>query len=138
MICTQLGYKGVEEITDESVFGSNGVFGLGRVQCTGSEQSLSQCTFNKDTAGLDDECEAVGLRCSELISSLCQFVFTVHERVDIFPIYLQLYNMIILFSDTSVCDECIFSFIFLLHFDVLNCPPPFSFSLSLSSCLVSY
>ena len=81
----------MEEITDESVFGSNGVFGLGRVQCTGSEQSLSRCTFNQDTAGLDDECEAVGLRCSELISSLCQFVFTVHERIDIFPIYLQLY-----------------------------------------------
>ena len=76
MICTQLGYKGVEEITDETVFGSNGVFGLGRVQCTGSEQSLSQCTFNKDTAGLDDECEAVGLRCSELIPlsvSLCLY-----------------------------------------------------------------
>ncbi|XP_019852771.1 PREDICTED: scavenger receptor cysteine-rich type 1 protein M160-like [Amphimedon queenslandica] len=64
VVCSQLGYKGVEEIVEESVFGSDGIFLLSDVQCNGTEDSLSQCGFKVNTVNGFEDCTSVGIRCT--------------------------------------------------------------------------
>ena len=47
VICNELGFSGVEKFVDVSVFGSGiSTMCLDDLQCTGSEDKLSDCTSN--------------------------------------------------------------------------------------------
>lgn len=66
VICRQLGFVGVEEIVDVSVFGGGGQVVVDDLSCTGNEDKLTDCP---STAGYMHNCYTptdVGLRCSEL------------------------------------------------------------------------
>lgn len=64
VICRQLGFSGVEEILDVSVFGGGGTVVVDDLSCTGNELRLADCSgfiwghHNCHTP------KDVGLRCS--------------------------------------------------------------------------
>ena len=61
VVCHQLGFSGIDEIVDGTVFGSGNL--TIDVQCTGNEERLTDCTFHTP---MSNKCKVVGVICSKL------------------------------------------------------------------------
>lgn len=69
VVCHQLGFPGIDKVVNSQVFGSgSGNIVLGNVNCSGSEDKITDCQFNGIGSHNCDKSKAVGIKCSKLLN----------------------------------------------------------------------